>query len=373
MQFNSVYLYPNKIDVFTNALASWQTERYRRVYNRNLKVFRGVDNRIDLQVRNSDQKSADITGSVLVFNIVARESKDLVKKKDCVTVDAATGKVYVMFTEADLLNLENGFYNYSVTQEVRESIPNTDAYRVTTRTPMFVDSQYGAVSTMEVSGDIAGDVQPSLVVDKFSYTDPVAYGYTTPPSFTSSIISGAPMLSTPQSLHTFVFYCTDYSGKITIQGSMSESSTPENELTSWYDIPNSAMSPDGNNFDPANAAVTYKNVVGKWNWFRIRQTAKLGSSAQFTIQQTTGGSYIVNLDQAGENYKAAEQVYISGADLGGVDGVNDLNITVTNIAGNGEITNFTWTGASIVGYKTFVKLGFKSPTDRGTLDKILYR
>jgi hypothetical protein len=373
MQFNSVYLYPNKIDVFTNALASWQTERYRRVYNRNLKVFRGVDNRIDLQVRNSDQKSADITGSVLVFNIVARETKDLVIKKDCITVAASTGKVYVTFTEADLLALENGFYNYSVIQEVREAIPDTDTYRVVTRTPMFVDSQYGAVATLEISGDISGDVQSSIVVTEFSYTDPVAYGYTTPPSFISSIISGSPNLSTPQSLHTFAFYCTDYRGKITIQGSMSNSSTPENELTSWYDIPDSAMSPGGNNFDPAGATVTYRNVVGKWNWFRVKQIAKQGSSAQFTIQQTSGGSYVVNLDQAGENYKVSERVYISGADLGGVDGVNDLNITVTNIAGNGEITGFTWTGASIVGYKTFVKLGFKSPTDRGTLDKILYR
>ena len=75
MQLISVYLYPNKIDVFTNASAAWQTKRYRRVYNRNIKIYRGVDNRIDLQVRNSDEKAADTTGSTLVFNLVERETQ----------------------------------------------------------------------------------------------------------------------------------------------------------------------------------------------------------------------------------------------------------------------------------------------------------
>ena len=109
MQLNSVYLYPNKIDVFTNALASWQTERYRRVYNRNLKIYRSVDNRIDLQVRNSDQKAADITGSTLVFNMITREGKDLVLSKDCTTSSASGGKVYVHLPKKNLLLLNQAF------------------------------------------------------------------------------------------------------------------------------------------------------------------------------------------------------------------------------------------------------------------------
>lgn len=96
MQLISCYLYSNKIDVFTNAAAAWKTERYRRVYNRNVKIYRGVDNRIDIQVRNSDEKAADTTGSTMVFNLVERETQKLVAKKDCVAVAASTGKYYVM-------------------------------------------------------------------------------------------------------------------------------------------------------------------------------------------------------------------------------------------------------------------------------------
>lgn len=266
MQFNSVYLYPNKIDVFTNALASWQLERYRRVYNRNLKMYRGVDNRIDLQVRNSDQKSSDITGSYLVFNIIARETRDLVKQKDCVTVSNTTGKVYVSFSQSDLLDLENGFYNYSVTQEVRETI-NATEYKVISRTPLYVDSQYGAISTLEVSGDISGNVEPSLVVDIFAFTNPATTGTVGSAYYISSLIDATPQLATPQSLHTFQIYSTAYSGQVQIQGSVSNSPTPGAGV--WADI--------GSPITVVNSNIKYTNVVGKYNWFRIKHIPTAGT------------------------------------------------------------------------------------------------
>jgi hypothetical protein len=73
MQLNSVYLYPNKVDVFTN-LGAWKTERYRRVYNRNLKIYRSVDNRIDFQVRNSDEKATSIENYYIVFKLIKLEN-----------------------------------------------------------------------------------------------------------------------------------------------------------------------------------------------------------------------------------------------------------------------------------------------------------
>jgi hypothetical protein len=77
MQLISVYLYPNKLDVFTNSLADWTTERYRQVYQHNLKIYRGVDNRIDIQVKNAAQKPLDITSGVFVFVLVSRETQEL--------------------------------------------------------------------------------------------------------------------------------------------------------------------------------------------------------------------------------------------------------------------------------------------------------
>ena len=264
MQLNSVYLYSNNIDVFTNALASWQPERYRRVYNRNLKVFRSVDNRIDLQVRNSDQKSADISGSTVVFNIIARAGKDLILKKDCITQSASTGKVYVVLTKEELENIESGAYNYSVVQEVREVIDSTD-YRVSSRTPMYIDAQYGAIGTLDVSGDVFGEADDSLLIDKFEYVNPASTGSTDARYYISSIVDPRSETVSPSSLHTFQLYLTNYSGSVIVQGSLDNSATPHR----WVNV----IAP----ISYTSASNEYINVIGKWNWLRIKHLPTTGT------------------------------------------------------------------------------------------------
>ena len=263
MQFNPVYLYSNKLDVFTSPSDSWSTERYRKVYNRNLKIFRGVDNRVDIQVRNADQKASNIVGSTLVFNLVSKSTKNLVLKKDFLDMDLSTGKVTITLTEEELLDLDNGFYTYSIIKEVRTSVDGTayvsgNDYKVTSKLPLYVDSQYDTVGTMEISGDVYGDVAPSLVVNTFSYTNPFTQGDTTPKWFDSEIIDARPKINTGDPTHTFQFYSTNYLGTVTIQGSLDDQGATPREKK-WINI------------DTVDLSTTkYKNIVGKYNWFRIK-------------------------------------------------------------------------------------------------------
>lgn len=263
MQAISVYLYPNMVDVFTNSSAAWQTERYRRVYNRNLKIYRSVDNRIDLQVRNSDQKAADISNSTLVFNLINRDTKDLVLSKDCGTVDVVSGRCFVVLTETELADITTGFYNYSITQETRSTIDSTE-YTVTSRTPMYSDSQYGVIGVLEITGDPLGEAADSLEITKFEYINPASTGYDDARYYTSSHIDTIGHTQTPQSLHTFQFYSTGYSGTIKIQGSLSEGGTPN----VWTDIAS---------YSVVNSNVAYANVVGKFNFLRIRHYPTTGT------------------------------------------------------------------------------------------------
>jgi len=260
MQFNPVYLYINKLDVFTTPTDTWLTERYRRVYNRNLKIFRGVDNRIDIQVRNSDQKASNITGSTLVFNLVSQDTKDLVLEKDFTTMDLSTGKVTVTLTAEELLDLNTGFYNYSIVKEVRTTVDSTD-YTVTSRLPLYMDSQYDSIGTVEITGDIYGDVAESILVNIFNYTNPFTQGADEPrPFFISSIIDTNPYTSPAYPLHTFQFYSTNYTGTVEIQASLEDQ----------------GATPRDNKFSTVAtvdlATEQYKNITGKYNWFRIKHT-----------------------------------------------------------------------------------------------------
>lgn len=359
MQFNPVYLYANKLDVFTSPSDTWSKERYRKVYNRNLKIFRGVDNRIDIQVRNPDQKASNITGSTLVFNLVSRDTKNLVLQKDFDVMDLVTGKVTIILTSEELLDLDNGNYNYSIVKEVRTTIDSTD-YKVTSRIPLYVDSQYDTVGTLEISGDVYGNVEPSLVVDTFNYINPFTQGDSTPSWYSSAIIDARPKVITGNSLHTFQFYSTNYSGSVMIQGNLdNQGGTPRE--TKWVDIDSIDLSTE-----------TYKNIVGKWNWFRIKHIPTGSSNtAEFVVNQNMSLVYDVEIYQAGGAYNIGDTITIQGNKLGGESGTNDLIITVTGTGLNGKINGISWTGLSYPGVKTFVLSGTAS--NIGTIDKILYR
>ena len=256
MQAISVYLYPNKLDVFTNLPAEWLQERYRQVYNRNVKIYRGVDNRVDLQAKNSDEKKQDMTGYTLVFRLIARETQELLLEKDCTNVSLTSGRAYVILTEAELTNIEPGSYQYSVVKEVRTDI-DADTYVVTSRTPMYIDSQYGTLATIEVGKGLKGEPLESFKVTAFSKHQ--SFGELFETYYISSIIDAKPELSAPQSLHTFQINLSDYSGDFIIQGSISDGGNPQ----TWTDL---------ESFTAVSSSTLYKNITGKYNWFRVKHT-----------------------------------------------------------------------------------------------------
>lgn len=359
MQFNPVYLYSNKLDVFTSPSDTWSTERFRKVYNRNLKIYRGVDNRIDIQVRNPDQKTSNITGSTLVFNLVSKDTKNLVLSKDFTGMDLTTGKVTITLTEQELLDLDNGFYQYSIIKEVRETVDSTD-YRVISKMPLYVDSQYGSTGTLEISGDVYGEVQASIVIDTFNYTNPFTTGSLNASWYESAIIDASPKIKTGNPLHTFQFYSTHYSGTVIIQGNLDIQGGVPRE-SKWASITTVDL-----------ASESYKNITGNWNWLRIKHIpTRSANTAEFTVAQTLTLDYQVSVHVPGKGYQMNDVVLIKGMSLGGENTTNDLTITVTGVNGIGAITSITWTGVSYNGYKTFVISG---ETDSiGTIDKILYR
>jgi hypothetical protein len=329
------------------------------VYNRNLKIIRDVDNRIDIQVRNPDQKSSNITGSTLVFNLVSEATQDLVFTKDFQAMDMLTGKVTIILTDRELLDLDNGFYSYSIIKEVRSTIDSTD-YQVTSRMPLYMDSQYSATGVLEITGDVYGVVSESVVIDSFNYVNPFTQGDDTPSWYESAIIDASPQINTGNALHTFQFYSTDYAGSVMIQGNLDyQGGTPRHK--EWVDIVSVDLTTE-----------SYKNITGNWNWFRIKHIPS-GSSrtAQFVVSQTMLLNYTASIYNAGLGYQVGDTILIPGNKLGGELGTNDLTITVDSIVGTGAITGISVSGLSYNGVKTFIVSG--TTDDIGSLDKILYR
>ena len=260
MYLASVYLYPNTIDVFTNSLVSSQ-ERFNKVYNRNLKIYRSTDNRIEIRVKNGDQRAANIGDNALVFTLVALDSQKLVMKKDCVVRDSQLGIAFVELTKRDMLELEEGFYQYNLSLETRDIVESGQHdYLVSAKKPLYVDSQFAAISNVEVVGDLNGEVKPSVEILEFIYVNPIGLGEPESTFFFSSIMDANPLTSTPQSLHTFQFYFTDYTGRVDIEASLDpQGATPK----TWSMVKTFEIEED-------TTGTVYENVVGKYTWFRVR-------------------------------------------------------------------------------------------------------
>lgn len=360
MQAISVYLYPNSIDAYTNSTTdagSWLTERYRNVYNRNLKIHRGVDNRLDLRVKNSDQKATSISGFQVVFSLVNTEIGKLVLQKDCTVIDASIGKLYVIINAHELNDIEPGNYSYTLHAESR-SIINLENYTVTNRIPLYTDSQYSASSTIEIIDDVFGNPTDSFKVAEFSEHIPYDYEYQ-PRYYISSIIDAQYQLSNPSSVHTFQINLTNYTGSITIQGSQSNGGDPH----VWADL---------DTFDVSTSSTIYKNITGKYRWFRVKHIPNSYSViGSFVVAQTILGNYEVSVRDGGKGYNIGSQITILGSRLGGEAVTNDLVITVTDVGSFGTIASISWTGVSYNGVRTFV-VDADLPVS-GTVDSILYR
>ena len=153
MQLNPCYLYSNRLDVYTN-LGSWTKERVRKVYQRTMKIYKGVDNRLDFQVRNGDNKPKDITTiDSVTFNIIAVDTKGIQLQKTVTVETAAEGKIYLLLSESDIQDLERGYYHFSMFYIDSDN----------NRFPLYGDTQYDAVGQLQVI-DGAFDVDSTTVI-----------------------------------------------------------------------------------------------------------------------------------------------------------------------------------------------------------------
>jgi hypothetical protein len=141
----SSYLYPNRIELLAD-LAGFTTE-YTNVYQRTVKIYQGVDNVLEFDIKNADQKRIELLTSPKVtgieLNVMDASGNALPNSPYTVTPHATLkGIATAVIPDADTTDLDEQFLRYSVTA--------TDADGNTI--PLYADSRFGAVGTIEIVG-----------------------------------------------------------------------------------------------------------------------------------------------------------------------------------------------------------------------------
>ena len=141
MQKISSYLYPNRVELLAN-LAGFTVE-YTNVYQRNVKIYNGIDNTIEFDIKNADQKRIDLaTLTQLELNVMDAQGNALENSPYAVTPTALKGIATVVIPQEDLTELSSQYLRYSVS-----ALKNGEDVL------LYADSRFGAVGKIELVGD----------------------------------------------------------------------------------------------------------------------------------------------------------------------------------------------------------------------------
>ena len=245
MQLTSRYLVKNRINVVAN-LAGFVVE-YKPVYQREIQVYKGIENVLEFRLLNADQKPVNTSNYVPMF-LAFDEAKNLVIEKTCEILDdgssATKGLFIARITESELIDLKQQFLSYTV------YLKDQDNKNIIT----YTDSHFGNDGTIRISSEAFPGPKASKVIDDFvnqeSETD----------EYLSSALDAEPGINGNSALHTAAIYTDQYVGTVTVQVTLD---SQINEGTTWSDI--ETIEFDGNETEPKAV-----NFFGVFNWVRFK-------------------------------------------------------------------------------------------------------
>ena len=218
MQSLPIYLYSNTLDV-TLDLDPTVRGVNRVMYQRDLKVQKGIKNKIRIQFKNSDQKRITISqDDVYVFSLFDTTNQRLLIEKQLTILDDGTtlatrGLAELVLTESDTLNLDVSDYQFSIKKQ------DTDG----TYLPAYSNTYYGVAGFLKVAQDVYPMLQPSQEVVSF---EPVYDDTIQKYQYRSGNIYAYPEYNSNTALHTAAAYLTNYKGTLKIEGTLYN--TPSN-------------------------------------------------------------------------------------------------------------------------------------------------
>jgi len=134
------YIYPNTAEVQVVDPTIF-TVRNRQVYSRPIKVYQGVDNPIQVVVKNQDQKAVNLTGSSVTASIQDPTNRVTIHSYSVSWADITKGLGSFTITANVANTLENRFYKLAFST----TVTSTDV-----TSPVYIDDNYGVPLDLEI-------------------------------------------------------------------------------------------------------------------------------------------------------------------------------------------------------------------------------
>lgn len=362
MQKISSYLYPNRVEILAD-VASFSVE-YTNVYQRMIKIYKGIDNVIEFDIKNADQKRIDLnTITSMQLNMMDATGNELPSSPYTVTPTTLKGIATVTIPTADLDNLDSQFLRYSITGE-RNDAPVL----------FYCDTRFDASGTIELLDTAMPIIRKDRVYD--TYTAEI--DLKGQPTYHTSAIPAKFYEAVKTETLNFEIHVSGYIGSIWIDAT--KNSTINAEAFKSAGKPFGSWTRTINDGEFTGIVPFGSNIsVGEYNYFRVSFDSPTisGIGAGFIVTRNNN-VYDVKIKSGGTGYAIGARIKIPGDQLGGTNGVHDLIISVTGVDASSagftssyavsSITGIDWEGMAQTGTGTYTVTGYNIA---GTVDKII--
>ena len=254
MQKIQSYLYPNRHLLLAD-LAGFTVEN-TVVYAKNIKLYQGVDNVIEFDIQNADQKRIDLNSttdytppvSVLQLNIMDESGKAVFEAPYDITPRSdLKGIATAVIPAADLSPIVHQFLKYSVTAT------DTNDNNI----PLYTDSRFSAVGTIEVVRSTVPTTRNAVVYDRFvgeiNYIGNVTNH--------SSVFPAKFYEAVPTQTITVTVNFTNFIGDIWVEGTKDSTIS----VASFNNATRIAQA----SYNKTSGSVSFDIDVSDYNWFRV--------------------------------------------------------------------------------------------------------
>lgn len=351
MQKIHFYLVPNRITVTTD-MAGFNTE-FKQVYQRKIKLHKGIDNTIQLEVRNADQRKQNVVGHTVTLKFFDAARK-LVFTATGDAIMSMPGLMSVTITADTIANVDPQLL--TVAAFINDG--STDAI-------LYGDTDFNVMCTVEILNayNEISDIVDEVTVFNYEY-DKAAY--------TSEIALFGPELNndylSTSGTKTVTFDLTGtYDGTIQVEVTKNKSTANSN---TWTRLDDWNCSIETSKTYTASSEYRYVRFIHRGHG--------PGQGATFTVTVNNNSYDRVDVIYRGQNYMVGDTLRILGSRLGGDDGYNDLTITVAavNVYPQGSLNSvdgITWSGTAGVTTGYYRNVGSDYLISSKPVDKITVR
>jgi len=210
------YLVSNRTAIIANDVGF--AVEYRPVYKRTISVYKGIDNDLEFQILNRDQKPVSLSGYEIKF-IAFDEDKNLILEKDAEVLISNKGLCKVIVGDNDLLNVKQQYLSYNI-----YLVDSNNDKKLT-----YTDVHYGNSGSIFVSSEAFPGPRDTYQVSQFQRET------INEPEFISETLEAQPGINGNEALHTAAIYSSGYAGTVTVQATLQNQITGNN-TDIWTDI-----------------------------------------------------------------------------------------------------------------------------------------